>query len=47
VEKYRGIPPYPETQGYVRKITRLYKTPIHPYRANLVEASSFVSLPMR
>lgn len=44
VEKYRGIPPYPETQGYVRKITRLYKNPIHPYRANLVEASSFVVL---
>jgi len=46
VEKYRGIPPYPETQGYVRKITRLYKTPSHPYRANLVEASTFVALPM-
>jgi len=25
VEKYKGIPPYPETQGYVKKIRRLYK----------------------
>lgn len=45
VEKYNGIPPYPETQDYVRKITRLYKFPVHPYRTNLVKASSFVALP--
>lgn len=25
VEKYKGIPPYRETQQYVRKVTRLYK----------------------
>ena len=25
VKKYGGIPPYRETQNYVRKITRLYK----------------------
>lgn len=46
VEKYSGIPPYPETLGYVRKISRLYKPAIHPYRANLVKASSLVSLPV-
>jgi len=44
VERYRGIPPYPETQDYVRKITRLYKKPTHPYRASLVEASNMVAL---
>jgi len=33
VEKYRGIPPYPETQDYVRRIARLYKKTDHPYRA--------------
>ena len=46
VEKYRGIPPYPETQDYVRKIARLYRKSTHPYHANLVEASSLVALSM-
>jgi soluble lytic murein transglycosylase-like protein len=31
VEKYRGIPPYPETRNYVKKVTALYKKTIHPY----------------
>ncbi|TAN74763.1 MAG: lytic transglycosylase [Gallionella sp.] len=45
VEKHRGIPPYPETQDYVRKIIHLYKKTTHPYRRNLVEAPSFTVLP--
>lgn len=45
VERHRGIPPYPETRDYVRKITQLYRKPTHPYRANLVETSSFAVLP--
>lgn len=45
VEKYRGIPPYPETRDYVRKITRLYKNPVHPYQSNLVKAAAFVVSP--
>jgi soluble lytic murein transglycosylase-like protein len=39
VEKYRGIPPYPETRDYVRKITGLYKKVSHPYEAGIVEPS--------
>jgi soluble lytic murein transglycosylase-like protein len=31
VEKYRGVPPYPETRNYVRKVTALYKKISHPY----------------
>ena len=46
VEKYRGSPPYPETKDYVRKITKLYKSPTHPYKSNLVEAAAFVALPV-
>ncbi|MGQ0442207.1 MAG: transglycosylase SLT domain-containing protein [Methylophilaceae bacterium] len=34
VEKYRGVPPYPETKKYVKKIAALYKKPFHPYREN-------------
>jgi len=43
VEKYRGIPPYPETRDYVRRITALYRKTFHPYRQNLVQASPMVS----
>jgi soluble lytic murein transglycosylase-like protein len=32
VDKYKGIPPYPETQKYVRKIASLYKKSHHPFR---------------
>lgn len=46
VEKYRGIPPYPETQDYVRKVIQLYKKTTHPYRASQAEDSSFATLPV-
>lgn len=39
VEKYRGIPPYPETRSYVRKIASLYKKISHPYESGIVEPS--------
>lgn len=39
VEKYRGVPPYSETQKYVKKITALYKKPNHPYDQKVVRAS--------
>lgn len=39
VEKYRGIPPYPETRNYVKKIASLYKKTVHPYEAGVVEPS--------
>lgn len=42
VEKYRGIPPYPETRDYVRRITALYRKTSHPYQADLTEASPLV-----
>lgn len=45
VEKYRGIPPYPETKEYVRKITRLYRSPTHPYKSNWVRPATFVAQP--
>ena len=39
VEKYRGIPPYPETRNYVRRITSIYKRPNHPFQADVVDPS--------
>lgn len=42
VEKYKGIPPYPETQSYVKKITSLYKKNYHPYREDMgISAAMF------
>lgn len=35
VEKYKGVPPYPETRKYVKKIASLYKKSYHPFRENL------------
>ena len=32
VEKYKGVPPYPETRKYVKKIASLYKKSYHPFR---------------
>jgi soluble lytic murein transglycosylase-like protein len=32
VERYRGIPPYRETQDYVQKVTGLYKKSNHPFQ---------------
>jgi soluble lytic murein transglycosylase-like protein len=39
VEKYLGIPPYRETQAYVRKVIRAYGRPNHPRVEPVVEPS--------
>lgn len=43
VERHRGIPPYPETRDYVRRITALYRKTTHPYREGLVQASPILA----
>jgi soluble lytic murein transglycosylase-like protein len=45
VEKYKGIPPYAETQLYVKKIASLYNNTTHPYQVNLVKTSPILYLP--
>lgn len=39
VERHRGIPPFPETQSYVRKIRAIYKKSSHPYAEGLTTPS--------
>lgn len=36
VGTYKGIPPYPETRNYVKKVRRLYPRKVHPYGAGQV-----------
>ncbi|KQV79054.1 hypothetical protein ASD15_20525 [Massilia sp. Root351] len=33
VDRYKGVPPYAETQEYVKRLARLYKHALHPYPA--------------
>ena len=42
VEKYRGIPPYPETVKYVDKIMSRYNKTSHPYQPSVVNRTSFI-----
>ena len=39
VNQYRGIPPYAETRGYVKRIRELFRHEEHPYDPSVVEPS--------
>ena len=36
VDRYKGVPPYPETRRYVSRIYTLYKKSFHPFRHDLL-----------
>jgi soluble lytic murein transglycosylase-like protein len=40
VERHRGIPPYQETETYVKRLRTVYGVSRHPYEPNIAKASS-------
>ena len=45
VDRYRGVPPYPETKSYVQRVLALFGSEQHPYEAGLASPPEFVRLP--
>jgi transglycosylase-like protein with SLT domain/Sel1 repeat-containing protein len=45
VDRYRGVPPYPETVGYVQRVLALFGSDEHPYDAALAAPPPFLKLP--
>lgn len=39
VDRYRGVPPYPETQGYIKRIQRIFSQQQHPFDARVTAPS--------
>ena len=43
VDKYRGVPPYPETRSYVQRVLALFGNEHHPYDPKLAAPPPFVT----
>lgn len=39
VDRYKGVPPFPETQGYLKRIQEVFKLPFHPFDARITAPS--------
>ncbi len=43
VDRYRGVPPYAETRGYVKRILELFRSQVHPYDPSVTDPSPLVA----
>jgi hypothetical protein len=39
VDRYRGVPPFPETQGYIKRIQQIFALQQHPFDARITAPS--------
>ena len=39
MDRFKGVPPYPETQGYVKRIQEVFSLPLHPFDARITAPS--------
>ena len=43
VDRYKGVPPYPETRQYVRRVLNLYQHTTHPFDEQVTEPSPLLT----